>query len=1054
MLEKSVGTHYILGRTYALNNETHYLDYSFKRLVGHGKYRKKNKHYANPVNEDVTRAFNQSYQSFMETADRQNVYIDYYALPKLYNSKRLCYSVTDNEIRYEYIPFHNRFTFRQKCKELHPKKSMNETNYIKAQYEKLNKNLTDLPISIHKIIPLGKLFSDLNENQNFSVIPMNAFGRHPTLDQWSQQLHSTYANTIHKEKVKIAPRKPREIRDEPIDLKYLNDQVAYGEEKIHLSIKAQLNKNFHYLKGYECNRPVQIQDTSSLIKHYCPDQNPTHVIPDQKIRGFQLLQKEELQRVKGYHCTIIESRLHLFCGAFDHMAIDPGRTVFEIPMPVTPEECKQLALTKTYRAPNGKLHAIALNTDNVITFLRSGEVYYESGELQCVGQSILLNHIQMTDIVSSSQLKIRIQEEEFVIDQSNRITANFAQKKLPCSAKKGSCVISPDTFFWERETDYCPLAVSKEFKGIEVSGDGTTVIMSADNSLIRLIKGPSITYCGRIVYSTNYKSLYLLPLIDPDTKQTIPEEQMFSRRVHPNENNIHTFVANRDDYLFNHIRNKLNDEFRKVIGQDCHRRLAEAKLDHWVLRSTPGYYSYSRGQGNFAITAGEVVYTYTCSPVIVKALSLKQCFTNLPVVIAVKNNQETKEASMNDDEIPKNQIRYLEPITRRLFSTGAPIPCSDTFVPKYLTVRNNWIEQSPVIRLAGRPDHNTIYANNHTFSNIVGNIDFSKGGIISEDEMKNLQRYMEFGRVRDAISMTMANQIANFDGSEPITPFMAFPPDTLPGGSWYTLILGPIMGFLRQLGDWTSIAIAIFVIGRLLVAFISLCFSCCSLYHVHGWSKQLFWIPFSEMLHTKEYIKKYNHVRKDRLKNKVGIKKKYQQWKKDRKRRQKRRDSSESDGIGETPFGSRTTRNQNSDTCSLPRYMSANQLHQPNVESVRPRTTRLYSPLLRGEGPVHFSNLTESDVSKTQKNTTIPTQPQPNTLKRTSAYIDPAYDPTYAQVHYSALGDTIRLERSIPPDTEQDLIPERPNEARATFTDSEPPSLTSDNPHSKYSPNA
>ena len=194
----------------------------------------------------------------------------------------------------------------------------------------------------------------------------------------------------------------------------------------------------------------------------------------------------------------------------------------------------------------------------------------------------------------------------------------------------------------------------------------------------------------------------------------------------------------------------------------------------------------------------------------------------------------------------------------------------------------------------------------------------------------------------------MANQISNFDGSEPITPFMAFPPDTLPGGSWYTLILGPIMGFLRQLGDWTSIAIAIFVMIRLSVAFINLCFTCCSLYHVHGLSKQLFWIPFGEMLHTKEYIKKYNQVRKDRLKTKVGIKKKYQQWKKNKKRRQKRRDSSESDGIGETPFRSRITRNQNSDTCSLPRYMSANQLHQPNIENVRPRTTRLYSPLLRG----------------------------------------------------------------------------------------------------------
>ena len=753
VLNESIETHYIFGKTYTLGNETHYLDYSFKRLAGHGKYRKRDKYHINTHKTDssLTQHFNDSYAAFYQTADHKNMYIDYHALPKMYNSKRLCFSVTNNEIQYAYISYFNRFKFREECKKLHPQTAQDKFEKLNDLYTELGKNVTNISPSIHKIIPLGKMFTDMKENKNFSVIPMNAFGLKPTLGQWSQQLHQTYASVLHKEKKKNVQRKPRDIRDDPIDLKYLNDQIAYEEEKIENPVKTQLNKNFHYLKGYECNRPVHIQDTSSLIKHYCPEQTPSLVVQDQQILNFQLLQKEEFQRTKGYHCTIIESRLHLFCGAFDHMAIDPGRTLFEIPMPVTAEECKQLAQSKVYRAPNGKLHSIALNTDNVITFLRSGEIYYDSGELQCAGHSILINDMQMIDIVSSSQLKIRVQEEEFVIDHSNRVTANFAQMNLPCSAEKNSCVVNPDTFVWEQETNYCPLAVSKEFKGLQASSEGNTVIMSADNSLIRLIKGPSVTYCGRIVYSTNYKSLYLLPTMDTETKQKLPEENLFKRKVHPNENNIHTFVANRDDYLFSHIKNKLNEEFRKVMGQDCHRQLANAKLDHWVLRSTPGYYSYSRGQGNFAITAGEVVYTYTCAPVVVKALSLRQCFTNLPVIIAVKNNQETKEATMNEADIPKSKIRYLEPITRRLFSTGAPIPCSDTFVPKYLTLRNNWIEQSPVIRLANRPDHNTIYANNLTFSNVIGNIDFSKGGTISEDEMRNLQRYMEFGRVRDAV---------------------------------------------------------------------------------------------------------------------------------------------------------------------------------------------------------------------------------------------------------------------------------------------------------------
>ena len=40
---------------------------------------------------------------------------------------------------------------------------------------------------------------------------------------------------------------------------------------------------------------------------------------------------------------------------------------------------------------NGKLYPITFNTDNIIIYyLKSGQVYYDSGELQCVGQSILL----------------------------------------------------------------------------------------------------------------------------------------------------------------------------------------------------------------------------------------------------------------------------------------------------------------------------------------------------------------------------------------------------------------------------------------------------------------------------------------------------------------------------------------------------------------------------------------------------------------------------------------------------------------------------------------
>ena len=224
------------------------------------------------------------------------------------------------------------------------------------------------------------------------------------------------------------------------------------------------------------------------------------------------------------------------------------------------------------------------------------------------------------------------------------------------------------------------------------------------------------------------------------------------------------------------------------------------------------------------------------------------------MAIVVKDNVETPELAMKESEIDPDKIRYLEPITRRLFSVGAPIPCSDTFVPKYLTIRNHWVEQTPAIKLAARPNYN------QTFHDIIDNVDFSKGCMISKEEMRNLQRYMEFGRVRDAVSMTMANQVTGFDGIVPITPFMAFPAEALPRGSWYTLILGPVMGFLRKLGDWTSILIAIFLTIRLFLQILTWSFTLHTLYRIHGFSKKLLWAFFGELFHDKEYLKQNEHI--------------------------------------------------------------------------------------------------------------------------------------------------------------------------------------------------
>ena len=115
---------------------------------------------------------------------------------------------------------------------------------------------------------------------------------------------------------------------------------------------------------------------------------------------------------------------------------------------------------------------------------------------------------------------------------------------------------------------------------------------------------------------------------------------------------------------------------------------------------------------------------------------------------------------------------------------------------------------TPTFERTDPPEIITVHMLNHAINVMYDDIDFSQGGISSNKDIDSLQRYLEMGRLQQALSYKLASQAGNLNPDQAIMPVNSFPSYTLPGGSWHTFVLGRIWGSLRSMGEKASVCLA------------------------------------------------------------------------------------------------------------------------------------------------------------------------------------------------------------------------------------------------------
>ena len=617
-----------------------------------------------------------------------------------------------------------------------------------------------------------------------------------------------------------------------------NDMNEIKRQLIPPKLMADIKnrRDDHFFIAHDCSSPTGVHATSSIIDEACNPRSIKTVTP-RKEQEYHIYQQVDTREVKGYSCEKWVTRSVVYCGNYDHVTTMLGENYYKKPVTMTEDQCRQL-ITGKYYDMRGVDHTVAPNQKFQISYFRHGRTYFSKGEGKCSGEKMFIHNELVSDMVEHISEFVLFREERIIERRDSSIIAFFQNVKLPCFLEDLGCYAGETYFAWNlSKKTYCPYREVKRFQGFIADSPAVNeqVLISTDGSNIRFTITGQTQICDREVHATTYPELVIYSPTYP-TGNTKNHNDL--QKIKPNEVKIRLYVNNRDDALYNHLKDELRYEFTETWRASCRERLEQFKLKHAVIRELPAIHTVMSLGNNFLVTAGEATYQYECRPVLVKALRAPKCYDALPV---------TREFQKPDTDSYLEQSRgiFLEPITHRLTNIAAQQPCAAAFAPLYKDVLNQWFQVKPD-HFQNIPEPAILKMPTPYQRNYTEEADFSRGGVYNQEEIDAMVQSLEFSRIRDAVTTKIAYQTHTDFSMKYVSPNDMFPNVALPGGSWQTFILGRLWGFLRSFGEVASAAIATIILSRLIFGFCKIMYHAWIIFNIHGCSKKILWSVFPD----------------------------------------------------------------------------------------------------------------------------------------------------------------------------------------------------------------
>ena len=603
----------------------------------------------------------------------------------------------------------------------------------------------------------------------------------------------------------------------PSIIRLLNATAATAQRVRRKTNAAQVwnNQDQPLFKGWDCREPQAIKKIAFNTEDNCHADSSVKAIKNVSVT---LLQKSDIRKHKGIRCAMVETRQVFDCGMFDHNAVWTTKSYFELPRELSRKECHELRASGQFTDDLGVIRQVKTSGKTILNYDLAGRTWNNGAQLKCEGQDFILDGQTIRGAIIHIQQTFEVGQEN-IINEKGILRADKENMYLPCSESERACILQDATFLWtiEAETE-CPFKKTRDFSGTWATDEeGNHVVMSSDGSLIRLIAEEEEIHCGQRIHSTNYKNLYIALHSQTTRKWST---------LDPNEVNIQTYVANRDDFVYHLVTKRLQQEFQAVMKNTCKEFKDAEKFKFMAFQKNPGLASWYMQEGTFASVGGETMFVYECKEILATPRRTESCYQALPVAVVAP--EEFKKT---------NNTWFLEPNTRRLTVEGVPIPCSQILAPNMKTTTGRWISYGSQIQYVEPPSfHQKNY--NWTVINLKdAKLDWPKGGVYNYETIT--QFFMDIHRRKEHIEYTMARQTRPGRYGNRLTMKEMFPTEDL-YKEMKEEFLGAFLSTIREAGGWCSIIVVTYMVYQLVSQCIKSVQDGAVALMIYGWSKNLF----------------------------------------------------------------------------------------------------------------------------------------------------------------------------------------------------------------------
>ena len=105
---------------------------------------------------------------------------------------------------------------------------------------------------------------------------------------------------------------------------------------------------------------------------------------------MDLLQKIDYSESSGWSCEKKISRFSYYCGVYGHFKVLEVPEV-ELPVPISPEDCRKYVNSKKYRSMDGTSHLLSVPGETILSLNEKG-VIHEKGSVSCDGEQVKIDN--------------------------------------------------------------------------------------------------------------------------------------------------------------------------------------------------------------------------------------------------------------------------------------------------------------------------------------------------------------------------------------------------------------------------------------------------------------------------------------------------------------------------------------------------------------------------------------------------------------------------------------------------------------------------------------